>query len=106
MFSFCSVNGVIDHSGNCNISINQMKALVKVGIVGAEMHLDYFIPQNLLRDSYLLRSHFPIPYLIFECLRSDVLKKSHLLKVKSAVFLKDWLHTLRAVLYSKVLLKI
>lgn len=46
--SFACVNGVIDHSGKCNISITQMKVLVKVCFVRAEMHLDYFISQHLL----------------------------------------------------------
>lgn len=44
VFSYGCVNGVIDHSGNRNISINQMKALLKAYCVRAEMHLDYFIP--------------------------------------------------------------
>lgn len=88
VFSFGSVNGVIDHSGNCNISINQMKALFKVCCVRGEMHLDYFIPQNLLRDSYLLHSLCPlIGYLIFECPRWNVLKKSLFLNFKCCCFL-------------------
>lgn len=73
VFSFGCVNGVIDHSGNCNISINQMKVWLKVCCVRAEMHLDYFIPQNLLRDSYLLHSCWPC--------KMKCLKKSLFLKV-------------------------
>lgn len=66
VFSFGCVNGVIDHSGNCNISINQMKAWPEVCCVRAEMHLDYFIPQDLHRDSYLLRSRCPCKMKCFE----------------------------------------
>lgn len=82
VFSFGCVNGVIDHSGNCNISINQMKARLKVCCVRAEMHLDYFIPQNLLRDGYLLHSHYPLQDIGYLNVQGkNVLKKSLLFKV-------------------------
>lgn len=104
VFSFSCVNGVIDHSGNCNISIKKMKALLKVCCVRAEMHLYYFIAQNLLRDNYLSNVHIA-PYRICDTWMSKMksFEEKPFLKLEVLLFSFG---PLGAVLYITVLLKI
>lgn len=53
VFSLTCINGVIDHSGNSNISTYRNEAWLKLYDVKAEMHLDDFILQSLPGDSYI-----------------------------------------------------